>query len=410
MSNSLLTPTQVTREAMRLLVNNLTFTRQINRNYDDAFQLGGAKVGTTINVRRPARYVGVTGAALSTEAQTESSIPLSLNTQFHVDVTFTTNELTTQLQDFGQRVLAPAVATVANRIDRDGLLVAKNNTANLVGTPGVTPNSLFTYLQAGAFLSAEGAPQSDRSIVVDPFAQAVILDSLKGLFQSGEKIADQYTSGQMMGMTAGFSWFMDQNVVTHQVGPLGGTPLINGASQGIATGFATTTSLITDGWTAAAANRLKQGDVITIAGVNAVNPQNRQSYGQLRRFVVTADASSDASGNLTAIVSPAIIRGGQFQNVDAAPADNAAITVVGSANQNTPQHMAFHRDAYCLATADLEMPQGVHFAARVSDKQTGLSLRAVRQYTISNDQIPMRLDVLYGWAALYPELGCRIAG
>ena len=402
MANTLLTISMITREALRVLENNLTFAKGVNRNYDDKFAVEGAKIGDTLNVRKPARYTGRSGQALSIEDHTETSTPLVLSNQFGVDVQFTSKDLALSLDDFSDRFLKPALATVANKIDRDGLGLYQD-VFNAVGTPGTTPNSLLTYLQAGAKMDDEAVPRDGlRSTVIDPWAQATLVDALKGLFQSGEKIANQYETGNM-GLAGGFKFNMDQNVVRHVVGPLGGTPLVNGASQ-------TGSNLVTNGWTAAAASRLKKGDVFTLAGVFAVNPQNRQSTGQLRQFVVTADVSSDASGNATIPIYPAIVTSGAFQTVTASPASGAALTILGAANTSTPANLAYHRDAFTLACADLPLPGGVDMAARVSDKQLGLSVRMVRAYDINNDRFPCRLDILYGWKTLYPELACRIQG
>lgn len=402
MANTLLTISMITREALRVLENNLTFAKGVNRQYDDQFAKSGAKIGDTLNIRKPARYVGRTGATLSVEDHTETSVPLQLATQFGVDVQFTSKDLALSLDDFGKRFLNPAMATVANKIDRDGLL-SYRDVFNAVGTPGTVPNSLLTYLNAGVKMDFQACPKDgERSIVVGPLAQATIVDALKGLFQSSDQIKDQYESGNM-GRTAGFKWSMDQNVITHTFGPQGGTPLVNGASQ-------TGTSLATKGWTASAASRLKQGDIFTIAGVNAVNPQTRQSTGQLAQFVVTADFSSDGSGNGAVSIYPAITTSGAFQTVDSSPADGAAITVMGTASQLSPAHIAYHRDAFCLGMADLPLPGGVDMASRISDNQLGVSIRMVRQYDIVNDRFPCRLDVLYGWKTIYPELACRVQG
>jgi hypothetical protein len=402
MANTLLTISMITREAVRVLENNLTFTKGVNRDYDDTFAVQGAKIGDTINVRKPARYQGRSGATLSVEDHTETSVPLQLDTQFGVDVNFTSKDLTLSLDDFSERFLTPALATVANKVDRDGLALYKS-VANAVGTPGTIPTAFKTYLQAGAKMDDEGCPKDNqRSAILNPWAQVELVDALKGLFQASDRISDQYKSGNM-GLAGGFKFSMDQNVNTHTVGPLGGTPLVNGASQ-------SGSSLITDGWTAAAAARLKKGDIFTIAGVNAVNPQTRSSTGQLRQFVVTADVSSDGSGNATIAIFPAITASGAFQTVDAAPADNAALTVLGAAAAVSPAMLAYHKNAFVLGCADLQMPKGVDMAARVSDKQLGMSVRMVRQYDIVNDKFPCRLDILYGWKAIYPELACRIQG
>lgn len=403
MANSLLTISMITKEALRVLENNLTFTKGVNREYDDKFAIEGAKIGDTLNVRKPARYVGRSGATLSVEDHTETSVPLQLDTQFGVDLNFTSKELLLSIDEFSDRIIKPAMSVIANKIDRDGLALY-SSVYNAVGTPGSVPTTLKTYLQAGAKMDYEACPKDKmRSLVIDPNAQVEIVDALKGLFQSSEEIESQYKTGNM-GLAAGFKWSMDQNIQSHVVGPLGGTPLVNGSTSSGAT------SLVTDGWTASAASRLKKGDIFTIANVFAVNPQSRQSTGQLRQFVVTADVSSDGSGNATIPVAPAIVSSGAFQTVNALPADNAAITVLGSANTVSPTHLAYHKDAFTLACADLPLPGGVDKAARVSDKQLGLSARMVRQYDIVNDKFPCRFDVLYGWKAIYPELACRIQG
>lgn len=401
MANVLLTASMITREALRVLENNLTFTRCVDRQYDARFGVEGAKIGTTLNVRKPPRYLGRTGQALAVEAAVETQVPVVLNTQFGVDIQFSSQDLALSIDDFSDRFVKPAIAAIANKIDADGL-GQFINIFNAVGTPATTPNALLTYLQAGVKLNNSAAPMDGmRYLVLTPLMQATIVDALKGLFQAAADIAEQYRKG-LMGESIGFDWYMDQNVNTFTVGPLGGSPAVNGAGQVGA-------SLITNGWTAAAALRLNQGDIFTVANVNAVNPQSRQSTGQLQQFVVTAPVSSDGSGNATIPVSPAIIPSGAFQTVDSSPANAAALTVLGAANAISPQGLGFHRDAFTLATADLPLPQGVDMAARLADKQLGISIRLVRAYNITNDQFPCRIEVLYGWATLRPELACRIA-
>ena len=416
MSNNLLTISKITNEALMVLENELTFTSEVDRNYDDQFAVVGAKIGNTVNVRRPGRFIGTTGPALNVEDFNETSVPVTLSTQFHVDTQFTTADLALSLDMFSDRVLKPAVAAIANKIDRDGLVMAKNNTANIVGTAGTPPTGLITYLTAGAYLDSEGAPRDGRrSVTIEPFTSATIVDSLKGLFVPQEAIGEQYRKGLMGRDSAGCNWKMDQNVVSQQFGAwTGGTAgsiTVNGSNQGLASGWAQTSTI---NITATAAGALNQGDVITFAGVYAVNPQNRQAYGnnKLRNFVVTS-AVTLSNGNTSVTVSPALIYGGQFQNVTASPTSGVAVTPfsigVSGSGTYSPQNIMMHRNAFTLAVADLELPEGVHFAGRASDKEIGLSMRVVRQYTINNDSIPTRLDVLYGWAPLYPELACRIA-
>ena len=412
MSNNLLTISKITNEALMVLENELTFTSEVDRNYDDQFAVVGAKIGNTLNVRRPGRFIGTTGPALNVEDFNETSVPVTLSTQFHVDTQFTTQDLALSLDMFSDRVLKPAIAAIANKIDYDGLTMAKNNTANIVGTAGTPPTGLITYLTAGAYLDSEGAPRDGRrSCIIEPFTSATIVDSLKGLFVPSDTIGKQYSKGLMGRDSAGMNWKMDQNVVPQTFGSYSGKTLT--------TNTATFTGSLTTGWaqtstitlTASAALTVNQGDVIQIAGVYAVNPQNRQAYGsnKLRNFVVTA-TTAVGTGGTSVTVSPAIITGGQFQNVVvSSTSSTAAVTPFNNTGTVSPQNIVMHRNAFTLATADLELPDGVHFAGRASDKDLGLSIRVVRQYTINNDSIPTRLDVLYGWAPLYPELSCRVA-
>jgi len=414
MANNLLTISKISNEALMVLENELTFTGEVDRNYDDQFAVVGAKIGATVNVRRPGRFIGTTGPALNVEDFNETSVPVTLSTQFHVDTQFTTQDLALSLDMFSDRVLKPAVAAIANKIDRDGLVMAKNNTANIVGTAGTPPTGLITYLTAGAYLDAEGAPRDGRrSCLVEPFTSATIVDSLKGLFMPAAKISEQYEKGLMGVDSAGMKWKMDQNVVSQTFGSY--------ASATLSTNTATFTGSLTSGWAssstitiaaASAAAALNQGDVIQIANVYAVNPQNRQAYGsnKLRNFVVTAPVTISSGGSASVTVSPAIITAGQFQNVSvSSTSSTAVVTPFNNTGTVSPQNIVMHRNAFTLAVADLELPEGVHFAGRASDKEIGLSMRVVRQYTINNDSIPTRLDVLYGWAPLYPELACRVA-
>jgi hypothetical protein len=417
MANNLLTISKITNEALMVLENELTFTSEVDRNYDDQFAVTGAKIGATVNVRRPGRFIGTTGPALNVEDFNETSVPVTLSTQFHVDTQFTTQDLALSLDMFSDRVLKPAIAAIANKIDRDGLSMATLQTANIVGTAGTPPTGLITYLTAGAFLDSEGAPRDGRrSCIVEPFTSATIVDSLKGLFAPNQKISEQYEKGMMGTDSAGMKWKMDQNVVSQVFGANSTTTVTASVATTTATGF------LTSGWassstiTLTAANtgtlNLNAGDVITIAGVFAVNPQNRAAYGtnRLRNFVVksTVAIASGASGSV--VVSPAVITAGQFQNVSIPTTSaSAAVTQFNSTGVVSPQNIIMHKNAFTLAVADLELPEGVHFAGRASDKEIGLSMRVVRQYTINNDSIPTRLDVLYGWAPLYPELACRVA-
>lgn len=401
MSNSLLTIDMITRESLRVLKNNLVFAKSVNRQYDDSFGKEGAKIGSTMRLRKPPKYTVSTGSVISIQDATESSVTLSLDQRKHVAMAFSTQDLSLSIDDFSKRFIAPAIVPIANQIDYDGLQLYKD-VYNSVGVSGTANTDLSKYLDGHALMSNSGAPIDPRSAVLGAVGQAKLVNGLTGLFQSAEKIADQYEKG-VMGIAAGFTFKMDQNVAMHTGGVLGGTPLVNGASQ-------SGSSLITDGWTAAALLRVKQGDVFTIAGVFAVNPVSKISTGALQQFVATADGSSDGTGNMTISISPAITTSGAFQTVSGSPADNAALTFVNSSAAVGSQALLFHPDAFALGMAPLQLPNAGAKGMNVADPDSGLSIRFVEQYDISNDRNIYRLDVLYGWKTLYAELACRVQG
>lgn len=409
MANTLLTDQKLTFKALYILQNSLKGAGKINRGYDDQFAKKGAKIGATLNVRKPQRYIGRTGQAVNLEALSDTVTPLTITTQFGVDFEFSSSELALSLDDFSDRYLKPAMAAIANKIDVDVLQTMALNTANFVGVAATVPNALLTYLQAGQKLDEmAAADDNERSIIMTPAMRVTIVNALTGLFQDAAQISRQYKEG-MMGRSAGFDWYQDQNCYTHTIGTFAGTPLVNTGSQ-------TGSSLITDGWTAG--DTLNQGDVFTIGtitttGTASVNPQSRQSTGSLQAFVCTATQTADAGGNMTIPIYPAITPSGQYQNVDQSPADNAVLNIwqgtVSPSAKVTPQGLAFHRDCFSLAMAELDLPDGVDMKFQKRDPASGVVLRFVRQYVATSDQWISRFDVLYGVGGLYPETCCRIA-
>lgn len=417
-TNNIITSSMITNETLRLLHNKIGLAGTIDRQYDDSFAKTGAKAGKTINIRRPVQYQIRDGNTASYQDTNETTVPLTVGQPFGIDWAFDDVDLTLSIDKFSERYLEPAAARLATELD---LRVSRmyKSVANLVGTPGAYPNTLDDVtglvLGAGAALDNNAAPRDDeRYFLLNPLANAKTVGKLAGLFNPSQELSKQYRSG-MMGSALGFDFLMSQNVANHTVGGLGGVPLVNGAGQGTTNvgatdnPYAANTALVTDGWTAAAANRLKAGDVITIAGVYAVNPENKQSTGALQQFVLTSDVASDGAGNATLPISPAIIAGGAYQNVTALPADNAAITVVtGNANTTYPQNLAYHKSAFTLATVDLEIPKGVDMASRAASD--GISIRFVRAFDITNNQRLCRFDILAGFVAQRPEWATRVTG
>ena len=403
MANSILTIDMITRKSLEILENNLVLTRNVNRQYDDSFAVSGAKIGSTLRVRLPDRALVTDGAALQVQDDNEQFTTLTVSTQKHIGVNFTSAELTMQLDDFAERVLKPRLSQLAASIDAD-VANAYKAIFNTVGTPGTTPATALVLLQAQQKLNESAAGMSPRYATVNPAANAGLVNGLSGFFNPTDTISKQFKNGMMGTGVLGYDEInMSQSIKTHTTGSRAGTILVNGAvsTQGQAT-------ISIDGLTGAS-DTVTAGDVFTIANVYAVNPQTRESTGSLQQFVVTAaqTGSSNALANM-AISPPIYTSTSALATVDSFPADNAAVTFVGTASTVYPQNMIYHKDAITFATADLIMPQGVDMAARAN--HNGISLRVVRQYDINNDRMPCRIDVLYGFSTIRPQMACRLWG
>lgn len=392
MSNAILTPTAVTREAMRILHQNLVFAKNVNRQYDDQFAQSGGKIGDSLKIRLPNEYTVRSGKTLQAQDTSETSTTLQIATQKGVDVNFSSKELTLDLDDFSERILKPAMARLAAEIDSDGLAEVAN-VYNLVGTAGTTPATALVALQAGQKLDEFLAPRDgNRKLIVNPAANAAMIDGLKGLFHSGDKLEDQYERGLMGKDVLGFDWYTSSHVDTITTGTDHTTVTVNDAS--IASGDTTITT---------AGGNVTVGTVFTFTGVYAVHPETKSAYSYLKQFVITAVNGNDWT------FSPAVITSGARQNASALPVTTEAITLVGTASTSYPYNLAYHKDAFVLATADLEdvSKYGAWGSRQSFD---GVSMRIARAYDINNDNVPCRIDVLYGWKTVRPELACRIIG
>jgi hypothetical protein len=459
-ANTLITTSYLTNEALEVLENNLVFARKVNRSYADDFGQKDFKIGATVNVRRPARYIGTFGPNLNVEDTNQTYVPVSINYQFHVDAQFTTADMELQMGDFRPNVLEPAVAAVYNRIDSDGCFFAYQNTALALGTPGAGIASFKTFSDARAIMQLEAAPRKTPTYMLDPLSMSSMADSLKGLYNPQASISDMVEMGLVAKKTAGGDWYEDENIVTWTTGAYGSssTPVLAGitASAGgtflLNSGWAQTGTMFTSGWTATT-GVVTVGDIIQVAGLYPVNPQNRSQYGKsLKQFVVLAPAgyapmtgaaqpggpqfapatlangtftastglyTSGGGGLLTLTVAECAIMGGQFQNCVAGTAftGTPALTVNGNTAYSastvsllSTQCLAFHKDAFALAFVDLPLPRGVEEAARASSKEVGMSLRVVTQYTINNDSLPTRFDVAYGYSSMYRQQALRVQG
>lgn len=392
MANTLLTPTAVTREALRVLHQKLTFVGNITREYDSSFAKSGAKIGDSLKIRTPNQYTVRTGATLSAQDTTESSVTLQVATQKGVDLNFTSADLTLSLDDFSNRILEPAMAVLAANIEADAYSMYKD-VYQMVDNDAAAI-TFKNIMQGRQKLNDSLAPPANRCAILGTGHTVTLVDALKGLFQDSEAIKKQYREG-MMGRTAGFDFYETTHAGDHTTGTAAKSSgyLVNGASQ-------TGATLTVDTGTTS----FLKGDIITIAGVNRVHPETKTDTGVLQQFVVTSNSGTTAT---SLAISPSIVTSGATQNVSGSPADNAAITKVGAgASELLNTSMVFSPEAFAFATADLVMPSGVDFSAR--EVYDGVSMRVVRQYDINNDKFPTRLDVLYGYKTIRPQLACRI--
>jgi hypothetical protein len=419
LSNLILTNQEISFKNLMLLENSVSFTKKVVRRYDDKFGRSGAKIGYTINIRKPARSVSTAGQGIQLQDYIERSVPLTLNKQYQQACAFTSSDLSLSLDDFANRVTKPKIAQIANDIDYDGLQQFLFVPAE-VGTPGTVPNVLDTYQNASQILADEGFPidsEDDISVHISPKMMRTIFPQLQGLINNGsvpvgflrnlakgEGGNDDFVKGKVT-TAAGIEWFRTQNAPTFTTGTQGGTPVVNGANQ-------TGSSIATSGWSNST-NVLNAGDILFFAGVHRINPLTRQSTGDLRTFVVTASVTSNGSGQANVPVAcvdgDGITLAGPYQTVDVAPANSAAITVSGTSAVQSARGVLFHPEAFTFGCADLEMYENQHMMEMAADKELGLAIRMWGQPDINTDRLLLRLDVLGGWLTQYPQGAVRIA-
>jgi len=390
MANTILTPTAVTREALRILHQKLNFVGTITRDYDSSFAQSGARIGDTLKIRKPNQFTVRSGANISTQDVTEQSVSLQISQQKGVDVQFSSVELTLDLDDFSARILDPAMSVLAANIEADAMSMYKD-VANSVWNGG-SALTLAKVLAGRKILQNALAPLNARTANLNTQDNVDMVTDTKGLFQDSTAIAEQYREGYM-GRTAGFDFMENTLWPAHTRGAANGSYLVND------TYAAGDTTITVDTGT----GTLKKGDVITFASVNRVHPESKISTGIAFQNVVAADYAGGAGDVSLAIPMYA---SGALQNVDALPADNAAITVLGTASTAVGTSLLYQSGAFAFATAALQMPNGVDFAAR--EVMDGISLRIVRDYDISTDNFPCRIDVLYGYKTLRAQLACRL--
>lgn len=413
MANQILTMVDITKESLRMFHNDIVFTKGIDRSYQKEFAQTGAKRGTTINIRKPNKYYVRTGPILDVQDVKEEYTSLTLDKQYGVDLNFSSVELKLSIDEFSDRYIVPAMAKLASKIDLDGLSLAKK-VPNYVGTPGYTPgsnqgtglatvNAPAIFLNAGRVLDDNCAPRDGRrSMVLNSAAHAGSANGMSGMFNAQNVISEQYRSGLLAKDTSGFDFVLDQNINTITMGSRAATALISGANQ-------TGTSLTVSGLGANAT--VAAGEKFTIGSVYGINLENQQTLDTLRQFAVTTAATANSGGVATLTIYPDItLVGATVGNgtVNILPVNGATLTWQGTASTTYTMNLAYHKEFATFATADLDLPNGTDTAAR--QIYDGISMRLIKDYNITNDTWPCRIDILSGWAVTIPEYGCVVFG
>ncbi len=405
MANSNLTIDMITFKCLDILEMASPLIRNINRQYDSSFAVQGAKIGDELRVRLPDSCLVHDGAALGVDDDNEQNTTVTITDQSHVGLNFTSAELALNIDDFAERKLKPRISQLAATIESRIAQRIYPKFYQSVGTPGTTPATSLVMLQANQKLNEGNIDTSGRSLTVNPAANAALVEGMKGFFNPTSTISKQFKNGMMGEGILGFDDIsMGQGIYSHTSGTLLRTASATTIKTTI-TAEGTSEVVLTQG---SVTTTLKAGDVFTIAGVYAVNPQSRVSTGSLQQFTVLSDATF-VSGDATVSISPSLYTAAEaLATVDTLPQATAVVTVMGAVSGVYPQNLAMHRNAATLSTADLLLPQGVDMASR--QNHNGISMRIVRNYDINNDRMPCRIDVLYGIDVLRPEMGVRMWG
>jgi hypothetical protein len=407
MSNSIITPSMIAKEALMQLKNNLVMGSLVYRGYEPEFanQPNGYKVGQTVKIRKPVKYSVRSGATMSVQDTTMGETSITVDQLKGVDLQFSVQELTLSISKFSELHLAPAMTKLAQDVDQ-ALMGLYSSVSSWVGTPGQTIDSYGDFLKGTTRLNDLAVPMSQRMGVLTPNDRAGLLGSFPSLFV--ERVGEAALTEGRMPSLDGIDMRMSQTIKRHTVGAYGGTPVTSSAATSYdATRVNYYQDITISGASNSITNWARAGDVITLGSVNAVNPETGEDLGYLREFVVVNDANSDGGGAVTLRITPPIITSGPYKTCTAAPS-SSTVAQKGTASTTYPQNMLFHKNAFALAVVPLEPLQGIQGVEQVS--ADGISITLTPAADPVNYVQRWRLDVLYGVKAVYPELATRLSG
>jgi hypothetical protein len=410
MANTLATPDWTLKQVGRGYENNLRFVAEIEKKYSDEFVQAGAKVGNTVNYRLPQRFTVSDGQALDVQNLLDQTVAISLTNQKHVDMSWSAWQETTEIEDVQKRYIDKAASALAAVIDNLAFETVYKDVYSCVGTPGTTPSTNLVYLQAGRKLDDLATPTDRRVAVLDSEQQIVLVNANLSSFNPANVISEGFRKGVFGRNVLNIDeWASSQSRATFTTGTsTTATPIIASANQ-------TGSTISITGW-GSGNTTLRKGDILTLAGVYSVNPENYKSTGRLQQFVVTADTSDSTGATATLPISPSIITSGPLQTVSNSPANSAVVTYWAMSAGGTqaatvsPTGLIFHREAFAGVTADLAKPAGGANSRRIQSKLKGIALRMAEQWDVNTDQNITRIDTLVGFATTRASFACRVQG
>ena len=402
--NTFITPSWVTKDVAMFWKNSIKFVGQFDRQWNKEWSAVATKLGDTIQVRIPQRFVTNEGQALIIQSILNQTVPLSINHQWQVGMEWSSADSALRVEEVQKRYTKPAAYSMANKTDLTAAQETYKQINFSIGSPGTPLSSNLTWTDGVALLRAMGVPE-ELCAVTDTKTQSAITNANLALFGPRAVIDKAFRDTKFADQALGIDdWYYDPNMATHTTGTFtASTPAIAGGSQSGST-------LAIDGMGTYA---LKEGDVFTIDSVYATNPVSYADSGFLMQFTLTADVAGSSTATLA--FSPPIIASGQLQTVTNLPADNAAVNFLGStgsvggtmAATRSKQSMVFQPNAFALAMVSLPDRLPGAEAKTITDPDARISMRFVEQYQASTDQLPRRIDSLSGTGVIIPGFALR---
>jgi len=403
MANTILTPDVITREALRVLHEKLTFVGAINKQYDSSFAKSGAKIGDTLRIRKPAQFHIRRGINMDSPVQdyVEQTVPLTVQDIVGVDLEFGELDLTLDLDDFSSRIIEPAMSRIAADIEQDVLRTAQGQSLVTAASAADLWKSILT---SQAYLDNLTTPRdNNRCVLVDTMMQVDLVDTLKGLFQDSSAISSQYREG-IMGRTAGADFYQSSYIPVTEFSAEPTYSIVSFSEGNPDVGSNAGASMVI---TATVPGIIVKGQVFELNNANsdawAVQPETKKQFpGQKVYVTAQADVVIPGAGDVVVPIAAPIISSSADarQNISDTP------IVADALAPGLSKSLVFHKDFMTFATADLTLPKGTDMASRQTFE--GISIAMVRDFNIADRSYPVRFDVLYGTKVIRPEYGASV--